>query len=148
KSVVLKVGAAGESAQAIQILQTNPSVSVTTYKNGVQTPGLAAAIAPGLFALAFLLFFILLGPIIISSTSEEKENRVAEILLTSIKTTDLILGKAISIVILGIVQAAVIIVPVILAALRFPGLIPGGISFGHIPLDPIAITIGALFLFA
>jgi ABC-2 type transport system permease protein len=148
ESVVANVSAAVTSTQAIKILESDPPVNVTTYKGGVQTPGFAAVIAPGLFLSAFMLFFILLGPIIISSTSEEKENRVAEILLTSLKTGDLIVGKAIAIVILGIVQAAVILVPVILVVLRFPTLIPGGISLSNIPLDPIAITIGALFLAA
>ncbi|HVO28842.1 MAG TPA: ABC transporter permease [Candidatus Paceibacterota bacterium] len=148
ESVVASVSAAVSSTQAVRILQGDPPVSVTTYKNGAQTPGVAAIIAPGLFLAAFMLFFILLGPIIISSTSEEKENRVAEILLTSVKTGDLIGGKAISIIILGVVQGAVIMVPTILAALRYPALVPGGISLGRIPLDPVAITIGALFLVA
>jgi ABC-2 type transport system permease protein len=146
ESVVAKVSAEVSSTQAIQILQNDPPVSVTTYKDGVQTAGFANIIAPGLFAAAFLLLIILLMPFMISSTAEEKENRVAEILLTSIKASDVIGGKIISILMLGIVQLAVIVVPAILILLRYPTLVPGGISLSSIPLNPVAIAIGALFL--
>jgi ABC-2 type transport system permease protein len=147
-SVVAKVSAAVSNTQAVQLLQNDPSVSVTTYKDGVQTAGFANIIAPGLFAAAFLLLIILLMPFMISSTAEEKENRVAEILLTSIKAGELVGGKIISILILGIVQLAVIVVPAILILLRYPTLVPGGISLSSIPLNPVAIAIGALFLAA
>jgi ABC-2 type transport system permease protein len=147
-SVVAKVKAAVSSTQSIKILEDDPPVVVTTYKNGVQTAGIASVIAPGLFAAAFLLLIILLLPFMISSTAEEKENRVAEILLTSINASKLIGGKIVSILILGIVQLAVIVVPVIFVFLRFPTLVPGGISLSSIPLNPVAIAIGALFLAA
>jgi ABC-2 type transport system permease protein len=147
RSVAAKVSAAVSSTQAVRILEHAPSVIVTTYRNGTQTPGVASAIAPGLFAAAFLLLVILLTPFMLLSTSEEKENRAAEILLTSIDAGKLIGGKIVSILVLGIVQIAIIVVPVVLIALRYPELVPG-ISFGAIPLDPVAITIGALFLAA
>jgi ABC-2 type transport system permease protein len=106
QSVITNVSAAVKNSQAVQVLQKDPSVIATTYKNGVVTNDLADLIAPGFFVIAFMLFFILLGPFIMSSTGEEKENRAAEILLTSIKARTLITGKMISILILGIVQAA------------------------------------------
>jgi ABC-2 type transport system permease protein len=148
QSVAAEVSAAiPTSTQAVTILENAPAVTVTTYKNGVQTPGFAGAIAPGFFAVAFFLLIILLSPVMISSTAEEKENRASEILLTSIKAGDLIGGKMISILILGAVQSVAIIAPIVIALLRFPALLQG-ISLSSIPLDPGAIAIGALFLAA
>jgi len=63
----------------------------------VETEGLLSAIAPGIFVIAFFLLFVLLASFMISSTAGEKENRTAEMLLTSIKARTLIAGKIISI---------------------------------------------------
>jgi len=83
----------------------------------------------------------------ITGTTEEKENRVAEIMLTSMKSSSLILGKILSILVLGLVQLLTVVVPLVLAYILFKSHIslPGGISLSHIPLDPTAITFGLLF---
>jgi ABC-2 type transport system permease protein len=84
----------------------------------------------------------------ISATTEEKENRVAEIMLTTIKSRSLIIGKILSILLLGVVQIIVIAVPLLIgyALIHNRISLPGGISLGHIPLNAKAITIGALVL--
>lgn len=134
--------------QVVTLLAAPPNVNTTSYKNGVETHGLAVLIAPGLIMLIFLMLMILLANIMLSSTTEEKENRVAEILLTSIKARTLILGKIMSIFVLGVVQIAIITVPLFLAYLRFKNKIslPGGVSLNQIPLDPIQIGIGIVAL--
>ena len=106
QSAINDVSAAVKNSQVVQILQNPPAVTATTYKNGVETEGLLSAIAPGIFAVAFFLLFVLLASFMISSTAGEKENRTAEMLLTSIKARTLIAGKIISIFILGLVQLA------------------------------------------
>jgi ABC-2 type transport system permease protein len=84
----------------------------------------------------------------LTATTEEKENRAAEILLTAIKSRSLILGKILSILILGIIQVVIIIVPLIIAYSIFHNHIslPGGVSLSHIPLNAKAIAIGASVL--
>ena len=84
----------------------------------------------------------------ISATTEEKENRVAEIMLTTIKSRSLIIGKILSIFVLGIVQIVMIIVPLLVGYALFHNHIslPGGVSLSHIPLNARAIAIGALVL--
>ena len=113
----------------------------------METEGLASVIAPGAFAIAFLVLYVLLASFMISSTAGEKENRTAEMLLTSIKARTLIAGKILSIFILGLVQLATIALPLLAAHLLFPNQValPGGITLASIPLDPIAILFGALF---
>ncbi len=147
QSVINDVSAVTKNNQTAQILENSPPVIATTYKNGVETPGFASAIAPGLFALAFLMLYVLLASFMISSTAGEKENRTAEMLLTSTKAETLIAGKIFSIFILGIVQLMTIAVPLLAAHLLFPAQValPYGITLSSIPLDPIAITFAALF---
>jgi len=147
QSAITDVSAAIKNSQVVQILQKSPAVTAVTYKNGVETEGLLSAIAPGIFAVAFFLLFVLLASFMISSTAGEKENRTAEMLLTSIKARTLIAGKIISIFILGLVQLATIAVPLLMVLLSFPKQIglPAGITLASIPLHPAAIIFAALF---
>jgi ABC-2 type transport system permease protein len=147
QSAITDVSASIKNSQVIKILEKTPSVTATTYKNGVETEGLMSAIAPGIFAVAFFLLFILLASFMISSTAGEKENRTAEMLLTSIKARTLIAGKIISIFILGLVQLVTIAIPLLVVLLRFPNLV-GDLSLSAIPLHPVAIIFAALFFIA
>jgi ABC-2 type transport system permease protein len=148
QSAVAKISAATHHSQAVQILQKNPSVTATTYKHGTEINGLANIIAPGIFFMIFLFMTIMLSYFMIAATTEEKENRAAEILLTTIKSRSLILGKILSVLALGVVQVVIIIVPLLIGYVLFRNHIslPGGVSLSHIPLDAKAIMIGALFL--
>lgn len=134
--------------QVVTLLAAPPNIVSTSYKNGTETHGLAVLIAPGLIMLIFLMLMILLANIMLSSTTEEKENRVAEIMLTSVKGRTLILGKIMSIFVLGLVQIGIILVPLVIAYLRFKNKIslPGGVSLSQIPLDPTQIILGIVTL--
>lgn len=145
---ISRVGAVTSNPQLAQILQTNPNVTSTTYKNGRQISSLASLIVPGVFMIAFLILMVLMSYLMVTSSTEEKENRVAEIILTSIKSQTLILGKILSIFILGLIQVVVIIVPLLIAYMIFKSHIalPGGISLSHLPVNLKAVTFGGLFL--
>jgi ABC-2 type transport system permease protein len=145
--VVARVSLLAKNSQVVQLIQKDPSVTTTTYKNGQQTNGLASIIAPGAFMLAFLMLVVLMANIMFTAVTEEKENRAAEILLTTIKSRSLILGKVLSIFALGLVQLLVVIVPLLIAYALFKSHItlPAGISLSHIPLNPKAVTFGVLF---
>jgi ABC-2 type transport system permease protein len=60
-----------------------------------------------IFAILFLLGLFLTNGYLLQSVIEEKENRVIEILITSIRATDLLTGKILAMGILGIVQIIV-----------------------------------------
>ena len=148
QSAVSKVSAATHNSQAVKILQVSPSVTATTYKNGIETNDLASIVAPIIFFAIFLFFVVMISYFAISATTEEKENRVAEIMLTTIKSRSLIIGKILSIFVLGIVQIVMIIVPLLVGYALFHNHIslPGGVSLSHIPLNARAIALGSLFL--
>ncbi len=147
QSIAKTVSGATGNSKAVQILEKSPAVTAITYKNGAVTNNLANAIAPGLFAAIFFLVVILLSYTMISSTAEEKANKTAEILLTSIKAQTLIMGKIISLIILGLVQIAVLAVPLICAYVFFPSRLglPSGFTISSIPVNPLTITFAALF---
>jgi len=147
QNVVSEANLLTHNSQIVQLLQYDPNVTAITYKNGKQTNGIANLIAPGIFMVAFLSVIILSSYFMITSTTEEKENRVAEILLTAIKSRSLILGKILAIFTLGLMQILIIVVPLLIAYALFKSHItlPGGVSLSHIPLDPKAIVFGALF---
>ena len=150
QSVIDKVKTAVSNDQVVEILQKNPGVTDVTYENGQETKGTASIIAPGIFLGIFLVLVVLLAYFMITSTAEEKQNRVAEILLTAIETRTIIVGKIVSIFILGFVQIAAIAVPLLAAHLAFPERIalPGNIPLSQIPLDPVAIAFGLAFALA
>ena len=147
QSAINNVSAATNNSQIVQLLENPPAVTATTYKNGVETEGLASVIAPGIFAVAFLMLYVLLASFMIASTAGEKENRTAEMLLTSVKAETLIAGKVISIFILGLVQLVTIAIPLLAAHLLFPNQVglPYGITLASIPLHFAPILFGALF---
>jgi ABC-2 type transport system permease protein len=148
QNAVATVSTATHDSEAFRVLQKSPSVTATTYKNGAKTNGLAGIVAPIIFFAIFLFFVVMLSYFMISATTEEKENRAAEILLTTIKSRSLIIGKILSIFVLGVVQIVIIVVPLIIAYALFHNHIslPGGVSLSHIPLDAKAIAIGGLVL--
>ena len=96
-------------------------------------------IIPAIGLALFYILIIVLGNRLTAAMVEEKENRISELLLTSIKPINLIVGKIISLMILGIIQLSVLIIPLIIGYLvaKQYDAIPFGIT---IDFDPILIT--------
>jgi ABC-2 type transport system permease protein len=84
----------------------------------------------------------------LTSTTEEKENRVIEMILTTIKAKTLIIGKILSLIILSLIQIIAILIPILVSYVLFGSqLALPNVDLTNIPLDPLRITIGAI-LFA
>ena len=148
QSVVSKVSTVTQNSEAVKILQKSPSVTAITFKNGVEINDIASIVVPIIFFAIFIFFIVMVSYFAISATTEEKENRVAEIMLTTIKSRSLIVGKIISIFILGLVQILIIVVPLLIGYALYHNHIslPDGISLSHIPLNARALIIGTLIL--
>ncbi len=155
QSIVTTIARDISDRQALQILQQPPAVTAVTYRDGRSYNALAQMVAPGAFMVFFLTIVILLSATMISSTTEEKENRTAEILLTCARARTLVWGKILSIISLGLIQVSVIAIPLIIYLLLFPKTLtlPGGVSLAQIPLDPekllwaLAFFIGGFIFF-
>ena len=118
-----------------------------TYKDGKTSGGINALIPAMLFLVFFYLILVLLGNQMLTSTLDEKENRVTEMILTTINPTNLVLGKVISLFALGILQMLVFALPFIIGYIFFrSNLHLPNIDFSHLVFDPQQMTLGALLL--
>lgn len=119
----------------------------TTYKQGAESGSPRGLIPPLLFLVIFYVVIVLLGNQMLTSTLEEKENRVTEMILTTINPTTLIAGKVVSLFIIGAVQVLVFAAPMVIvfiffrSALNLPNLDLSALQF-----NPGQLTIGALLL--
>jgi ABC-2 type transport system permease protein len=136
-----------DSATYVAILRDQVSTTTTTFKDGSVSGGFDAIIPPLFFVVIFFVVFVFLGNQMLNSTLEEKENRVTEMILTTINPTSLLLGKVISLFLIGIIQMIVFSLPVIVGYLFFrtqlsiPELDLSGLVF-----DPERMIVGALIL--
>ena len=149
---MLKTSASATIANPKLIAVTQGAVTsnTTTYKkDGEVSAGWFAAIPPLLFLVFFYFTIAMLGNNLLNSTVEEKENRVTEMILTTLNPTVLIVGKLIATFLAGIVQAVVMVTPAIIAyfALGSDVLnLPNANLLSQLVIDPTAMTIGALIL--
>jgi len=104
KSVLKNSSAKATSANQLVLINETYKTEQTIFKNGQKYEQIYEMIAPGIFLFVFYFITVFLSNRMLTSTTEEKENRVTEIILTSISARTLILGKIISIIVLGIVQ--------------------------------------------
>lgn len=106
-------------ANVKSIVSGTTTSSVTTYRDGKVYDATKEMILPGIFLILFYLLISFFGPQMLTSTIEEKENRVIEMILTTIKARTLIIGKIISLILLALLQGFIIVVPVLVAYLFF-----------------------------
>lgn len=138
----------GQQQQAV--LRGKVDIATTTFRDGKEYDGLREMIAPGVFLVLFYLLIAFFGSQMLNSTIEEKENRTIEMLLTTVESRALIAGKILSLVILALIQAFVIMLPLVIiylfsaSQLQLPNL-----DLTNIPLDPVKIGLGAtIFAFS
>lgn len=137
-------------SQLISIAKGEMKSETVTYKeDGEVSAGWMAAIPPLIFLVIFYFTVAMLGNNLLNSTVEEKENRVTEMILTTLNPTDLIVGKLIATFLAGLVQAAVLIMPVIIAYLVLgnnatSANLPDLAIVNNFVIDPATMGIGLL----
>lgn len=143
-SAEAKVG----DAKLSSLVQGTGPVEATTYdSSGDLSGGIASVIPPLLFLALFYVVILLLGNQMLTSTLEEKENRVTEMILTTLNPTTLIIGKVISLFVVGIVQMLVFALPIVIGFLFFrSSLNIPSFDLSNLQIDPFQMVIGALLL--
>lgn len=135
------------SPQLTALAQGNVTITSQTYKDGQVSGGIGVVIPPLLFLMIFYVSVILLGNQMLSSTLEEKENRVTEMILTTLNPTTLIIGKVISLFMAGLVQMLIFALPVVAGYLFFrSNLNLPDVDLSHLTLEPGPMVVGALLL--
>lgn len=115
-------------------------------KNGEAANPLGKAIIPFAFGIVFFMFIALCGNRFLLNVVEEKENRISELILTSVSSKHLIVGKIIALLILGVVQILALVVPVLILAFINRDNPMIGMVMSTIEFDPVTIIL-SLILF-
>ena len=115
-------------------------------KNGEAANPLGKAVIPFAFGVVFFMFIALCGNRFLLNVVEEKENRISELILTSVSSRHLIVGKIIALLVLGVVQILALVVPVLILAFINRDNPMIGMVMSTIEFDPVTIIL-SLILF-
>lgn len=146
-SLLLTQSVAAKTSSSVRsVLQNKVSYSAVTYtEDGQVDKGFLKLIAPGIFLVLFYFMLVTFGNQILTSVTEEKENRVIEMILATIKPTTLLVGKLFSLIILAFIQMFLILTPIVTGYFIFGHQLSlPNLDLSAIPLDPLAITLGAV----
>lgn len=139
------------SADVIALAREGASGDVIMYKDGIETGGFNDYIAPGIFLLLFYIIFAFSISYMLSSVSEEKENRSMEMVLTYVKPRTLIVGKLLAVSLVSLTQVTFFIVVALIGFFVMQQMgssipLPAGISLDKISFSPLPIFFGAAYL--
>jgi ABC-2 type transport system permease protein len=138
-----RIGDPGLSALA----QAPPAIDVTTYAGTAESGGINSIIAPLLYLAVFYGLIVVLAGQMLTSTLEEKENRVTEMILTTLNPTTLITGKVLSLFMAGTLQMIIFVSPVVVGylffreRLNFPD-----VDLSTLVFEPDKMVVGLLIL--
>jgi ABC-2 type transport system permease protein len=113
-------------------------VTTTLTATGEVAPeqgGFGNFIVPGIFSFLLALALIFNSIYVLQSLSEEKENRLMEILLSSVSTRQLLTGKVLGLGLAGLLQVVVWVVTLPLILLLASSTIGGFLSTIHVPVS-------------
>jgi len=118
-----------------------------TFTNGQASGGFGAVIPPLMFLVIFYVSLILLSSQMLNSTLEEKENRVTEMILTTLNPTTLIIGKVTALFLVGLLQILVFLTPIVTGYLLFRDrLALPEVDLSTLTFEPGTMLVGALLL--
>lgn len=133
------------SANVRSVIGGVTKTSVTTYRDGKVYDPTKEMILPGLFLVLFYMLIAFFGGQMLTSTIEEKENRVIEMILTTIESRTLIVGKIISLICLALFSGCIIIIPALIGYLLFHNKLNlPFIDLSTLPVDIPRIVTGAV----
>lgn len=139
------------SAEVIALAQGGASGDITMYDDGEITGGFNDYVAPGIFLILFYIIFAFSISYMLTSVSEEKENRSMEMVLTYVKPHVLIVGKLLAVSLVTLTQVAFFLTLAFIGFLVMQQMgnsvaLPAGINIAEVTIDPLAVFLGAAYL--
>ena len=113
---------------------------------GEESKALGHAVIPITILVIFFFFVTLFGGRLLMTVVEEKENRISEMILTSVSTKHLIVGKIFSMMLLGLIQIATLIIPLIVMLIIYKDNQVVTMVLSQIVIDPITIISSLMLL--
>jgi ABC-2 type transport system permease protein len=113
-----------------QIKATKTPITVNTIKLGESGEAKKSSTEIGMvlgyvFALVIYMFIILYGMMVMQGVMEEKQSRIVEVIISSVKPFELMMGKIVGIALVGLTQLAIWIVLGVAIISGARGLMPG-----------------------
>ena len=128
---------------AAALLQGVTITAVTTEGNQVSGLDVAAGIAvPMVFVAIFMISIFITSGYLLQSVTEEKENRVVEIVLSSIPSMPLMAGKILGLGGAGLTQVAIWVLTALVAIPVLSSQVP---DLGPIDLDPTILVLALVY---
>jgi ABC-2 type transport system permease protein len=122
----------------------------TNYVQGEEQNMIGEMIIPIMALVIFYVLICLFGNRLMMSTLEEKENRISEMILTSVGSKVLIVGKIVSLIALGFLQILILAIPAIVGLLNAKNITFSGINLAdmlpEVVVDPWTLVVSALLL--
>jgi ABC-2 type transport system permease protein len=108
------------------------SVDVSSYKiaegEEIKEEGYGGLILSYLFSFLLYISLLMMGSMVMQTVIQEKSNRIVEVLLSSVTSKELMIGKILGAAITGLLQMAIWISPVILVASTSWFMLPANIT--------------------
>lgn len=101
-------------ADVLAVVKGSVTTNTTTFQSGQEFDPLKQMVFPAVFLVLFYLLIAFFGNQMLTSTTEEKENRVIEMILTTIEARTLIIGKILSLIVLAFIQGMVVVLPALI----------------------------------
>lgn len=127
--------------QQLDSAQQDMNVSVTTL--GKESSDNKSGLAYGVgFASSFMIYIILFiyGTMVMRGVTEEKVSRIAEVIISSVKPFQLMMGKIVGIGSVGLLQFIIWIALALLSSAILPLLMPGAETTANVPGMPGGIA--------
>ncbi len=127
--------------EQLAVVQDSISAEVTAYEDGqIKEGDFTRLIVPGLGVIVYFLMVVFGMGYLLSSVSEEKESRMIEILLTSISSKSLLIGKLIGL--LGVIFTQLLLLGgfAVVGIAIVGNQLPIDISLSSLVFDPIQIA--------
>jgi len=133
------------------ILETDSKIRISTLRldkdGGYSETSTIVSTAIGfLFTILIYMFIMVYGGMVMQSVMEEKHNRIVEVMISSIKPVDLLVGKIIAVGLVGLTQLFVWVL--LIGSLSFVGTYILGISSDAVNAANTAMTASEDFDFA
>ena len=149
KQILVQDAASRVNAEDVLIL--TGTYEIEDHKlstSGDDANALGKAIIPLFIGVVFFMFVALCGNRFLLTVVEEKENRISEMILTSISSKHLIVGKIMAMLVLGLIQVAVLVIPILILVFvnRDQSFINQLLSV--IVVDPLMITLSIILFVA
>jgi len=148
----LVVSAAGRvDPSDLLILTSSFRVDTVRYNSDGEIDNILGRMVAPIIALGvFYILICLFGNRLMLALVEEKENRISEMILTTVSSKALVMGKIISMIVIGLIQIAILIIPMIIAYFVMnnkSSMLPEGFVIPAIIWDPWMIMGAVVLLF-